>query len=237
MGERGFALKKDINKAAWESDNFPLLCETCLGENAYVRMMKDLHGAACKICERPYTVFRWKPGKRSRYKRTEICQTCARMKNVCQTCILDLQYGLPVQVRDAFLSAEERQPTVQSDVNREWAVQQHQLAIENGDTEGAGKAPPNQSLLRLARSEPYYQRNKAHLCSFFAKGECTRGNECPYLHELPNARSKKKSTNIKNRFHGQKDAVAKDMLASASSTGNGDDRDTVHTTSEEKHDD
>ena len=28
-----------------------------------------------------------------RFKRTEVCQTCAKLKNVCQTCIFDLQYG------------------------------------------------------------------------------------------------------------------------------------------------
>jgi len=28
-----------------------------------------------------------------RFKKTEICQTCAKLKNVCQTCIFDLQYG------------------------------------------------------------------------------------------------------------------------------------------------
>ena len=36
-----------------------------------------------------------------RYKKTEVCQTCAKTKNVCQTCLLDLEYGLPVQV-DTF---------------------------------------------------------------------------------------------------------------------------------------
>ena len=33
-----------------------------------------------------------------RFKKTEVCQTCAKVKNACQTCILDLEYGLPIQV-------------------------------------------------------------------------------------------------------------------------------------------
>ena len=28
----------------------------------------------------------------------QVCQTCAKLKNVCQTCMLDLEYGLPIQV-------------------------------------------------------------------------------------------------------------------------------------------
>lgn len=67
-------------------------------------MLKDEWGHACKVCERPFTSFRWRPaGDGMRAKKTEVCQTCARAKNVCQTCLLDLQYGLPVQVRDALL--------------------------------------------------------------------------------------------------------------------------------------
>lgn len=38
------------------------------------------------------------PGARMRFKKTEVCQTCAKIKNVCQTCLLDLEYGLPTQV-------------------------------------------------------------------------------------------------------------------------------------------
>ena len=47
----------------------------------------------CKICERPFTVFRWRPGARARHKKTQLCQTCAKSKNACQTCVLDLVYG------------------------------------------------------------------------------------------------------------------------------------------------
>ena len=35
-------------------------------------------------------------------------------------------------------------------------------------------------LKQLARTDPYYKRNRPHLCSFYAKGECKRGDECPY---------------------------------------------------------
>lgn len=28
-----------------------------------------------------------------RFKKTEVCQTCSKMKNVCQTCLLDLEFG------------------------------------------------------------------------------------------------------------------------------------------------
>jgi pre-mRNA-splicing factor RBM22/SLT11 len=38
----------------------------------------------------------------------------------------------------------------------------------------------NEILTKLARKTPYYRRNKPHICSFWVKGECKRGEECPY---------------------------------------------------------
>ena len=40
--------------------------------------------------------------------------------------------------------------------------------------------PLSDQLARLARSDPYYRRNLPKICSFFLKGDCTRGAECPY---------------------------------------------------------
>lgn len=136
-----------------------------------------------------------------RFKTTVICQTCAKTKNVCQTCLLDLEYGLPTQVRDTALAIKNEAPS--SDINREYYAQNmegkvcrlalycfspfrsadisHQLEgnkslIDTGRSQSAGK----EMLKQLARSDPYYKRNRPHICSFFVKGECKRGAECPY---------------------------------------------------------
>ena len=45
------------------------------------------------MCDRPYTVFKWRPGRGQGYRQTQVCQTCSKIKNLCQTCILDLQFG------------------------------------------------------------------------------------------------------------------------------------------------
>lgn len=75
------------------SKEFPILCEECLGPNPYIRMTKRAYGKQCRICIKPFTAFRWQPGTDLRFKQTEICATCARIKNCCQTCILDLEFS------------------------------------------------------------------------------------------------------------------------------------------------
>ncbi|KAK6931697.1 LOW QUALITY PROTEIN: hypothetical protein RJ641_003490, partial [Dillenia turbinata] len=47
------------------------------------------------------------------------------------------------------------------------------------------KVPPNDTILKFQRTKPYYKRNRAHVFSFYIRGECTRGAECPYWHEMP----------------------------------------------------
>ena len=48
-------------------------------------------------------------------------------------------------------------------------------------TGAVGKAQaPSDLLMKLARTTPYYKRNRPHICSFWVKGECKRGEECPY---------------------------------------------------------
>ena len=88
-----YPIKRDHHIRSWEDNDFPIICESCLGENPYVRMQKIDFGGKCKMCERPYTMFKWRPGRGEGYRKTEICSTCSQLKNICQTCILDLQFG------------------------------------------------------------------------------------------------------------------------------------------------
>lgn len=211
---RGISLLKD------EKTEFPILCETCLGPNPYVRMTRAEQDKECKICARPFTVFRWRPGRDARYKKTEICQTCCKLKNVCQTCLFDMEYGLPVQVRDAWAPATEAVAVPQSEVMREWFVQQQEKRFNEGDVSvyqqvpmGKGNAGTMEAraLNKMRRTAPYYKRNRAHICSFFVKGECTRGRECPYRHEMPEG-GELAVQNMKDRYYGVNDPVAKKIF-------------------------
>jgi pre-mRNA-splicing factor RBM22/SLT11 len=169
-------IKQDLNRSGWETTDFPSVCETCLPDNPFVRMLKedygmsshvltqttaDAPGLECKICSRPFTVFRWKADRTSRPKRTNICLTCARLKNCCQSCMLDLAFGLSIPVRDAALKMIAPGPT--SDVNKQFYAQEHERELEEGRGEVAeAYAKTNEKardlLRKLARSEPYRRR-------------------------------------------------------------------------------
>lgn len=71
--------------------------------------------------------------------------------------------------------------------NRDFYIQNADRALAQTDGTVAGNqlativdAGTNPLLRKLARTQPYYNRNRAHICSFFVKGECNRGEECPY---------------------------------------------------------
>ncbi|PIO37022.1 hypothetical protein AB205_0162050 [Aquarana catesbeiana] len=192
----------------------------------YVQLLTALF-LPFQICARPFTVFRWCPGVRMRFKKTEVCQTCSKLKNVCQTCLLDLEYGLPIQVRDAGVSLKDDMP--RSDVNKEYYTQNMEREISNSDGSRAigalGKATSSSDmLLKLARTTPYYKRNRPHICSFWVKGECKRGEECPYsvngsceVHEKPtDPDDPLADQNIKDRYYGINDPVADKLLKRAS---------------------
>ena len=86
-----------------------------------------------------------------------------------------------------------------------------------GGRGAGGKERPGELLNKLQRSAPYYERNKAKICSFFVKGTCTRGAECPFRHELPKHAVNDPLSNqkLQDRYHGTNDPVAERMLKRA----------------------
>ncbi|KAL2175536.1 uncharacterized protein P884DRAFT_228155 [Thermothelomyces heterothallicus CBS 202.75] len=157
-------IKQDLNRSGWESTDFPSVCENCLPENPYVKMLKEDYGAECKLCTRPFTVFSWSGDGRAhgRKRRTNICLTCARLKNACQCCIMDLQFGLPIVIRDKAL--ELIAPGPQSEINREYFAQNNEKAIEEGraGVEEYEKTDEKarELLRRLAQSKPYFRKGR-----------------------------------------------------------------------------
>lgn len=94
-------------------------------------------GKECKISGRPFTSFRWQ-GQHKRWKETCISPEVAREKNVCQSCVNDLEYGVPFHVRDQVMAALGKEGAV-SDVNKEfWWHNKKQEQEDDGGAAGGG---------------------------------------------------------------------------------------------------
>lgn len=190
-------------------EDFPFICEVCLGPNPYLRMIKMPMARECKISGRPYTAFRWQPGSEARYKETIIAAEVAIAKNVCQVCLMDMEYNLPVAVRDRLMGkggaagsstgtdgggGTVSEPS--SDVNKEFFWENQRKLLEEGTLQGyhaggaggAGGKMVSQSfeklsaLSRSGAANPYYDRNLPKLCSFWCLQTCNRvvNSACPY---------------------------------------------------------
>ena len=78
-----------------------------------------------------------------------------------------------------------------------------------------GKITAGRAILeKLKNRQPYYERNRARVCTFWAKGNCTRGERCPYRHEMPkNPDGPLAKQTMKDRYYGNNDPVAAKMLS------------------------
>jgi pre-mRNA-splicing factor RBM22/SLT11 len=118
MSESGYGIKRDGHLLNWEKNIFPIACDKCLGPQAYMRILKKPLGNQCKVCERPYTSFHWKIGDNPRFKKTQICSTCAKINNCCQVCIYDLEFGLPIDIRNRIMG-DKKVEIMMSEGNRD----------------------------------------------------------------------------------------------------------------------
>jgi len=95
-------------------------------------------------------LLQWRPGRGDGYKKTEVCKGCSLIKNVCQTCLLDLEFGLPSQLRDAVLAASGDELIPESDANREFYNQRRLMQLNEGV--GSDDVTANDSLIKVARA-------------------------------------------------------------------------------------
>ena len=104
IGASQSVAKKENSQGIVAGDDFPQLCETCMGNNPYLRMVKlPIGSKLCKITNQPFQAFRWKAGTNARHKETVVSIEVAKHRNICQACLNDMQFGLPVGVRDKLL--------------------------------------------------------------------------------------------------------------------------------------
>ncbi|QLQ80439.1 hypothetical protein HG537_0D04390 [Torulaspora globosa] len=90
----------------------PVICDLCLGDSDNVRLTKVSNGAHCKICTLPYTLYHFKPNRRdSNLTKTLICTRCSKQRNICQCCMLDMVWHIPLQLRDRMLAMIQKDST------------------------------------------------------------------------------------------------------------------------------
>jgi pre-mRNA-splicing factor RBM22/SLT11 len=122
--------------------------------------MQFLHktDCVCHICGRAFISFRWKSTVGSRYRRTVISPEVALSRNLCQVCMLDLLAVIPGDIRGMAC-------LVSSDEQRSKYDESHL-----GDTD--------YSSLCFSISN----KQQPRLCSFYLRGQCSKGRCCPYRH-------------------------------------------------------
>ena len=169
---------------------FPLIYKGLLPKDSHFQMTKSRLHTECCICERPFTVFSWRINGVP-YK-TFICQICAKIANVCQVSLLDLDIGIPVIVRNKLL--HQQQKDYKSSSARWYDNRQLDRKIEKGE-EWLDESLREQVLhldpavvtriQQLVDADPYLSFKKAPVCRKFLEDQCIYGESCYFSHELP----------------------------------------------------
>lgn len=163
-GAHGKAARVATFQEAVDADA-PSVCSRCLGSNEVVQVLKHPPQGGgpikkCHNCSRPYTAFSWRAAVDSRVRATVLCRECAALKNCCQCCLCDLATGLSMSTK-AKMTPEEIAAVA--------AAKQSRTLEEE---------------LELLKKQEVKNTNRFEqkVCTFFAKGFCSRGAACPFRH-------------------------------------------------------
>ena len=175
-------------------EDMPLVCEVCRA-NPYIRMIKMPMSRECKISP----VHRVPLAARRRGgAETIIAPEVAIAKNVCQVCLMDMEYNPPVRVRDQLMGAGGERGGIQtpsSDTNKEYHWANQRKAMEEGTLQGfqelnaEGRQGMGQSFNKLASLSRggsaahslYYDRNLPKMCSFWVRQTCTLSSTAVFV--------------------------------------------------------
>jgi len=156
---------------------------------------------------------------------TVISPEVARAKGVCQCCLMDMEYNLPVGVRDALVSAgEDKKELPQSGVNQTYYYDQIAKASRE-DVEAAYGKMANDKLLRMSVPCPAAlppcpaARPPAALISCLASPLNIRGRVCPGRADCPPGagRARSRTTTATSRSSARSGSRAR-ALASCRAT-------------------
>lgn len=138
----------------------PTVCSSCLGPNPLVRMLRLPSGKRCHACNHVYSAFSWRASNDAKTRMTILCRACSASKMCCQSCMCDLATGLSAEKKNN-LTTEELAEAVERQRNRSLT----------------------EELERLGNDERQLKRKfQQKACTFWAKGFCSRGKLCPFLH-------------------------------------------------------
>ena len=122
----------------------------------------------CKITSLPYQSFRWKAGPNGRHKETVVSFVVARERNICQCCLNDMRFGLPVGVRDQLLKdpSNEMSPALNVSSSHSIVSTQYQyLQLQQQQQQQADEPskPMSQMLADIVptRQLDYFARTKS----------------------------------------------------------------------------
>jgi hypothetical protein len=162
-----------------------------------------INSKLCQMSKLPFQAFRWKAGAGGRYKETIVSSVVARDRNICQACLNDLQFGLPVGVRNSLMKKNERDnhsslklPTstpglqqhyhqiaqeqqtadyqeTQSIWNESEGTVNHQLALFS-QRHCNNDGKSRNTIVVQKYSDKTAFRNLPKLCSFWLNGTCSR---------------------------------------------------------------
>lgn len=132
----------------------------------------------CKATGLQFQPFRWKAGQ-GRFKETIISSTAAKERNICQACLNDLQFGLPIGVRNALLQQKSQLDI--SNTSHSTLLSSNVRVIQKLESFAFTKHKPSATSGKSEKDKVAF-RNLPRLCTFWINNSCNRvlRNTCPY---------------------------------------------------------